>query len=207
MAPADHWKRAQLDDPFWAEQAAGLREPHVAPINELVGTLSQAKHGVRLPLAAPWHGGIHAPVLSVLNDPGEEALVPGYLCLRNPDRASDRQRHLMTAFDIDPADFCPWNGYPWPRENKKDLTPDEALDGGQALLEMMSLMTNLRLLLLLGRKARDAADAVLPELTDTYPQVQVIRSLHPLGAKSTVHREEQKLVWANIAQLIRQSRS
>ncbi len=153
MAPADNWKRAQLDDPFWAEQFAGLAEPHVAPINELVDRLSHAKGAVRLPHAAPWHGGIHAPVLSVLNDPGEEALVPDFLCLRNPDRASDRQRHLMTEFDIDPADFCPWNGYPWPRENKKDLTPEEALEGGRALLEIMSLMTNLRLLLLLGRKA------------------------------------------------------
>ncbi|MFJ6416546.1 hypothetical protein [Paeniglutamicibacter sp. NPDC091659] len=204
MAPADNWKRAQLDDPFWAEQFAGLAKPHVAPINELVDRLSHAKGAVRLPHAAPWHGGIHAPVLCVLNDPGEEALVPDFLCLRNPDRASDRQRHLMTEIGIDPADFCPWNGYPWPRENKKDLTPEEALEGGRALLEIMSLMTNLRLLLLLGRKARDAADAVLPELEATYPQLEVVRSLHPLGAKSTVHRQEQKVVWANVAALIKQ---
>ncbi|GAA1497589.1 hypothetical protein [Paeniglutamicibacter kerguelensis] len=204
MAPADNWKRAQLDDSFWAEQFAGLQDPHVAPINELVDRLSHAKGAVRLPHAAPWHGGIHAPVLSVLNDPGEKTLVPDFLCLRNPDRASDRQRHLMTEFDINPSDFCPWNGYPWPRENKKDLTPGEALEGGRALLEIMSLMTNLRLLLLLGRKARDAADAVLPELTASYPHLEVVRSLHPLGAKSTVHRQEQKVVWANVATLIKQ---
>lgn len=202
MAPADNWKRAQLDDPFWVGQLAGLTEPHVAPINELVNRLSHAKGAVRLPHAAPWHGGIHAPVLIVLNDPGVEALVPDFLCLRNPDRASDRQRHLMTEFDIDPVDFCPWNGYPWPRENKKDLTPEEALEGGRALLEMMSLMTDLRLLLLLGRKARDTADAVLPELTEAYPHLEIVRSLHPLGAKSTVHRQEQKVVWANVASLI-----
>lgn len=206
MAPADHWKRAHTDDPFWAGQAAGLREPHVAPVNDLVEALSLAKHGVKLPLAAPWHGGIKAPALVVLNDPGEAALVPDFLCVRNPDRASDRQRHLMTASGINPADLCPWNGYPWPRENKKDLTPEEALEGGQALLEMMGLMSDLRLLLLLGRKARDAADAVLPELTAAHPHLEIIRSLHPLGAKSTAHREEQKLLWAGVARLIGQYR-
>lgn len=201
MAPADNWKRAQLHDPFWEGQRAGSTEPHVAPINELVDRLGQAR-GVRLPLAAPWHGGIHAPVLIVLNDPGEEALVPEFLCLRNPDRASDRQRHLMTEFKIEPTDLCPWNGYPWPRETKKDLTPEEAIEGGRALLAVMSTMTNLRLLLLLGRKARDAADAVLPELTATYPQLEVVRSLHPLGAKSTVHRQEQKGVWSDVADFL-----
>ena len=207
MAPADNWKRAQPGDPFWDGQVAGLDRPHVAPINELVDRLSAAKGGVRLPAAAPWHGGIHAPALCVLNDPGEEARVPELLCLRNPDRAADRQRQLMTAFDIAPEDICPWNGYPWPRESKKELTPDEALEGGSALLEMMSLMTDLRLLLLLGRKARDAADAVLPALLMAHPQVHVIRSLHPLGAKSTVHREEQKLVWADISTRIAAART
>lgn len=207
MAPADRWKRAQLDDPFWAEQYAGRREPHVAPVNELIDTLSRAKHAVKLPLAAPWHGGTQAPVLCVLNDPGEAAAVPDFLCVRTPDRTSDRLRHLMTAFDIDPADVCLWNGYPWPRETKKDLTPQEALEGGEALLRMMSLMDNLQVLLLLGRKPRDAADAVLPELASTYPDLRVVRSLHPLGAKSTVHRAEQKALWANVAHRIRQVRA
>ncbi|MGL3806188.1 hypothetical protein ACSYDW_08840 [Paeniglutamicibacter sp. R2-26] len=207
MAVADQWKRAHPGDPFWAGQLAGSAEPHVAPINELIERLGQAKGPVRLPLAAPWHGGINAPVLCVLNDPGEEALVPDFLCVRNPDRASDRQRHLMTEFGIDPADLCPWNGYPWPRETKKDLTPEEALDGGRALLEVMALMTDLRLLMLLGRKARDAADAVLPELARSHPGLEIVRSRHPLGAKSTVHRQEQKVVWGNMASFLTRGRA
>lgn len=204
MALADNWKRAQPDDPFWGAQRAGQGAPHVAPLNELILRLGQEKHGVRLPMAAPWHGGIHAPALIVLNDAGEPRDEATFMCVRNPDRAADRQRQLMTEFDIDPADFCHWNGYPWPRSDpKRDLTPEQAIEGGRTLLEVMGLMTDLKMLLLLGRKAQDAADAVIPEIASGFPQLHIVRSLHPLGAKRTVDREEQKRVWAGIADLLR----
>ena len=207
MAPADKWKRAQPDDPFWVQQCEGLRAEHAAPLNELIGRLGDDKDGVRLPLAAPWHGGIHAPALMVLNDAGEPRDETRFMCIRNPDRAADRQRHLMTEFDIDPADLCHWNGYPWPRlDPKRDLTPEQSLEGGRALLEVMGLMTELRMLLLLGRKAQDAADAVLPEIVSGYPDLHIVRSLHPLGAKRTVDREEQKRVWAGIASRLREGK-
>lgn len=206
MAPADHWKRAQLDGPFWDSQRAGTWAPHVAPINALVDRLAVIKDSVPLPYAAPWHGGIEAPVLCVLNDAGEQARVAEFFCIRTPDRTSDRLRHLMTEFQIAPEEISFWNGYPWPRETKKDLLPEEALEGGTALLEMLALMKNVKLLLLLGRKARDAADAVLPELLSAHAELRIIRSLHPLGAKSTVHREEQKALWAAVASLINQAK-
>ncbi|MFL4472463.1 hypothetical protein ACIPVK_00485 [Paeniglutamicibacter sp. MACA_103] len=207
MALPDNWKRAQPEDPFWDEQRAGLRAPHVAPINELIGRLGAAKGGVRPPLAAPWHGGIHAPALIVLNDAGEPREETSFMCIRNPDRAAERQRHLMTEFDIDPTDFCHWNGYPWPRSDpKKDMTPEQSLEGGKALLEVMALMTDLKMLLLLGRKAQDAADAVHPEISSTFPGLHVVRSLHPLGAKRTVDRVEQKRVWAGIADRLREGK-
>ncbi len=207
MAPADKWKRAQPGDPFWEEQRAGLRTAHVAPLNELIRRHGDDKDGVRLPLAAPWHGGIHAPALIVLNDAGEPRDETTFMCIRNPDRAADRQRHLMTEFNIDPADFCHWNGYPWPRSDpKRDMTPEQSIEGGRALLEVMELMTDLKMLLLLGRKAQDAADAVLPEIRSAFPDLHIVRSLHPLGAKRTVDREEQKRVWAGIAGRLREAK-
>lgn len=206
MAPADHWKRAQFDDPFWDSQRAGILEAHVEPINALVDKLGAAKGSVPLPYAAPWHGGINAPVLCVLNDPGEQARIAEFFCIRTPDRTSDRLRHLMTEFDVAPQDVSFWNGYPWPRETKKDLLPEEALEGGRALLEILCLMKDLKLLLLLGRKPRDAADAVLPELLAAHPELRIIRSLHPLGAKSTVQRQEQKTLWNDVASLIDQAK-
>lgn len=208
MALADNWERALPGDPFWDEQRAGLRAAHVAPLNDLIGRLGDAKGGVRLPLAAPWHGGIHAPALIVLNDAGEPREETTFMCLRNPDRAAERQRHLMTEFEMDPADFCHWNGYPWPRTDpKRDLTPEQSLEGGGALLEVMGLMTDLQMLLLLGRKAQDAADTVLPEIHAAFPGLHIVRSLHPLGAKRTVDRQEQKAVWAGIAARLRDGKS
>lgn len=207
MAPADNWKRAQRGDPFWEVQLAGRHDPHVAPLNKLIDALAAAKGGVRLPLAAPWHGGIHAPALLVLNDAGEPREETTFMCIRNTDRAADRQRHLMTEFGIEPTDFCHWNGYPWPRADpKRDLKPEQSLEGGLALLKVMGLMTDLRMLLLLGRKAQDAADAVLPQLRAAYPGLHIVRSLHPLGAKRTVDREEQKHIWAAIAARLREAR-
>ena len=208
MALADNWKRAQSGDPFWDEQSAGLHAAHVAPLNELIVRLGDAKGGVRLPLAAPWHGGIHAPALIVLNDAGEPRDETTFMCIRNPDRAADRQRHLMTEFGIHPTDFCQWNGYPWPRSDpKRDLTPEQSAEGGRALLEVMGLMTDLEMLLLLGKKAQDAADAVLPQIHSTFPELHIVRSLHPLGAKRTVDRQEQKRVWAGIAGRLRAGRA
>lgn len=200
MAPADNWKRALPHDSFWEEQRAGIGEAHVAPLNDLVLALGAAKGGLRLPFAAPWHGGIHAPALIVLNDAGEPTDETTFLCIRNPDRAADRQRHLMTEFNMNPGDLCPWNGYPWPRTDpKRALTPQQSLEGGRALLRVMGLMVDLKMLLLLGRMAQDAADAVFPELRSAYPELPIVRSLHPLGAKRTVDRNEQKRVWADIA--------
>lgn len=208
MAPQDNWKRARPGDLFWDEQAAGLNAAHVAPLNELIVRLGQTRGGVRLPLAAPWHGGIHAPALIVLNDAGEPRDETTFLCIRNPDRAADRQRHLMTEFGIDPADFCHWNGYPWPRNDpKRDLTPEQSVEGGRALLEVMGLMTDLKMLLLLGKKAQEAADAVLPQIQSAFPGLSLVRSLHPLGAKRTVDREEQKRVWAGIADRLREGKA
>lgn len=208
MALADHWKRAQPDDPFWQEQLADRFDPHVAPLNSLIERLGAAKGGVGMPLAAPWHGGINAPALVVLNDAGEPGEETTFMCIRNPDRAADRQRHLMTEFNIDPVNFCYWNGYPWPRvDPKRDMTPEQSLEGGLALLEVMGLMTDLRMLLLLGRKAQDAAAAVLPQLLAAHPKVHIIRSLHPLGAKRAVDRQEQKRIWADIAARLQEASS
>ncbi len=208
MALADNWKRARPGDPFWDEQRAGVQAAHVRPLNELILQLGDAKGGVRLPLAAPWHGGIHARALIVLNDAGEPRDETTFMCIRNPDRAADRQRHLMTEFDIDPADFCHWNGYPWPRVGpKRDLTPEQALEGGLALLAAMGLMADLRMLLLLGKKAQAAADTVLVQIHSGFPGLHVVRSLHPLGAKRTVDREEQKRVWAGISDRLREGKT
>ena len=142
----------------------------------------------------------------VLNDAGEPREETTFMCIRNPDWAADRQRHLMKGFNIAPGDLCHWNGYPWPRADpKRPLTPQQSLEGGRALLQVMGLMVNLKMLLLLGRMAQDAADAMLPELCSAYPKLQIVRSLHPLGAKRTVDRNEQKRAWANIATRIRQT--
>ncbi|GAA5226438.1 hypothetical protein [Paeniglutamicibacter antarcticus] len=207
MASADNWKRAQPHDPFWEEQREGMTEAHVAPLNELILGLGAAKGGLRLPFAAPWHGGIDAPALVVLNDAGEPREETTFMCVRSPDRAADRQRHLMTEFNIDPGDLCHWNGYPWPRKDpKRKLTPRQSLEGGQALMQVMGLMVDLKMLLLLGRMAQDAADAVLPDLRSAYPELRIVRSLHPLGAKRTVDRDEQKRVWSDIAARLGETR-
>ena len=63
----------------------------------------------------------------------------------------------------------------------------------------MGLMADLRMLLLLGKKAQAAADTVLVQIHSGFPGLHVVRSLHPLGAKRTVDREEQKRVWAGIS--------
>ena len=54
---------------FRQSQEAGIRLPHIAPINALVDELREEGRGW-VPYVAPVYGGVDAQMLSVLRDPG-----------------------------------------------------------------------------------------------------------------------------------------
>ncbi|MDT7617252.1 MAG: hypothetical protein QOF00_4699 [Pseudonocardiales bacterium] len=146
-----------MSDPaFRAAQEADRYAPHVKPINELVDSLRDDVRGW-MPHVAPLHRGIHAGVLSVLRDPGPATQAgsgSGFLCIENDDPTAERQLELFTEAGMTPADVTPWNAYPWyinaaPKPAQLDL-------GVESLVELLDLMTDLRVVFLQGNDARSS---------------------------------------------------
>lgn len=177
-----------MSDPvFRASQEAGRYAPHVRPINELVDGLRDDTRGW-MPHVAPLHGGTEARVLSVLRDPGpatRDGRGSGFLCIENDDPTAERQLRMFTDVGIAMADITPWNAYPW----YINAAPRPAqLDAGVApLVELLGLMTGVRVVFLQGNHARDG----WARLTTRHPVLarkidRVITTFHP-GRQALFH--------------------
>ena len=159
--------------------------PHLVALNQLVERLRD-QSGLFVPFVAAEHGGIDAPILSVLRDPGKATSATGVLSVSNPDPTSRRQRELMSEVGLEPQELTPWNAYPfaWDAELDGPLTPEAVARGAVILAEVIDLMTNLRVLLLQGQEARWAwamVQAFLPSMQD--PAFEVVQTCHPLGTR------------------------
>src|SRR4051812_19542611 len=101
---------------FRKSQVDHRMDPHIAPINELVGRLQNRDGRGWLPEVAPLHGGVDARVLSVLRDPGpmtQGGQGSGFLCIENDDATAEAQFLLFEEYGILPRWVLPWNAYPW----------------------------------------------------------------------------------------------
>lgn len=100
------------DEPFRVTQEQARYAPHVRAINELVDQLRDPGGRGWMPYVAPWHGGVHARVLSVLRDPGpktQDGAGSGFLCVENDDPTAELQCRAFAEVGIDAHDVTPWN--------------------------------------------------------------------------------------------------
>lgn len=173
---------AKLSDPFWEQQRRDTHAEHVQAISDFVTTLRNYRSR-EVPHVAPFHGGIHARVLSVLADPGDKAVATGFLCVRNPDPTSRVQRDLMNLLAIGPRDLTPWNAYPWAR-SPGNLSDEERTAGEDALLQIVDRMSErLRVVFLQGDRAKEIGLAVQRTIERQRPGVVVVATCHPLGTR------------------------
>lgn len=185
--------------------------PHLVTLNQLVERLRD-QSGLFVPFVAAEHGGIDAPILSVLRDPGKATSTTGVLTVSNPDPTSRRQRELMLEVGLEPQDLTPWNAYPFAWDAGRDgpLTPEAVARGAVVLAEVIELMTNLRVLLLQGQEARWAwamVQAFMPSMQN--PSFAVVRTCHPLGTRgrsaeaTSANKAEQVRQWVTAAKQAR----
>jgi len=143
------------DAEFRRSQEAGLRLPHIAPINSLVDELREKGRGW-VPYVAPLYGGIHAELLSVLRDPGPmtnaEKDGSGFLCLENDDAAAELFATLLAEAGIAPDWMIPWNAYPWYINRKPNAA--ELAAGIDPLRQLLALLPRVRVVMLNGRDAQ-----------------------------------------------------
>lgn len=181
-------------------------DAHLEPLNDLVDRLRTKRSG-QVPHIHPEHGGVHAPVLSVLSDPGKATQRTRVLWTQNPDPTSRRQRELMAEVGLLPRDLCPWNAYPWQLDPDSDPpAPDVGMlaAGAVVLSDVIGLMENLQVLLLQGRSAQDAWDILRAFRTRlAHPRFEVVRTMHPLGSRGNKEKlAQQSRDWLRVAQLV-----
>lgn len=109
-----------------------------------------------MPHVAPLHGGVQARLLWLGSDPGPLPPTPGrpyegFLSVENDDAGSARLGALLRRADIDVAETCPWNAYPWYVDHEP--TAAELKAGLEPLRRVMNLLEQLEVLVLLGRLA------------------------------------------------------
>jgi Uracil DNA glycosylase superfamily. len=181
--------RRMSDKDFLADQCSRLHEAHIAPITGFVDSLRTPK--MWLPYVAPMHGGVNARMLTILRDPGKGTLYEtgsGMLSVENDDQTAETQFGLMEQAGLTPADFTPWNAYPWFID--RNPTDAELLDASPTLVGLLELLPNLVVVMLQGGQAQAAWRIALeaqPSLRrrrlitlETYhPSVQALRTPSP----------------------------
>ena len=181
--------RRMADERFRREQERGRYAAHVRPINEFIDSLRDSDGRGWLPHVAPFHGGVHARVLSVLRDPGpktQDGSGSGFLCIENDDPTAERQVEAFAAVGIQASDITPWNAYPW--YVNRAPTAAERQAGVDPLVQLIELLPQLRVVFLQGNDAKDGWRRVLVR----HPTIE--RTRH-ITSVATYHPGRQAL-WA-----------
>jgi hypothetical protein len=182
-----------------------IREPHVAPLNELADEIADAKGLPRghVPYVDPDCRGIHARALVLLDNPSTKAEAgtgSGLLSLDNNDRTARNIREAYERHHIDGADTVGWNVVPFPVINSNGgSTRAERREGTRWLREFVSRCPNLKTVLLLGRAAQDGW--ALAGLRDS---LEAILSPHPSmrGLNSNGGRERFNAALTSLARAL-----
>jgi hypothetical protein len=150
------------DDPaVVAAKLARIREPHVAPLNDLVDEIAKAMGFPRghIPYVDPDCGGIHARALHLLDNPSTKAEAgtgSGLLSLDNPDNTARNLRKAYQLHNIRLTDVVGWNAVPFPVAGERNggSTGAEQRAGAPWIREFVRRCPNLKYVLLLGVPAR-----------------------------------------------------
>lgn len=188
--------RGMSDAAERARRLARVREPHVAPINELVDGLRVRIGRDDIPYVDPNVGGTAARLLLLLQDPGGKAAgdadASGLLSWDNDDPTAQMCSELFAHAGIPWADAVPWNAWPWikPWANR-DLADD-------ATLRVTKLLPHLTAVLVLGNEARSQWSRIGNQVPNRRP-LRVILGVHPAGRGLT--RGSQQLRADGVRQL------
>lgn len=186
-----------LGDPIAREmRRAQLMEPHVAPLTEFVAQLRlRVGPEAIVPDFDPWDGGTRARVLFLLEAPGGRAVQSGFVSRNNPDETAKNFFELNHAAGIARTQSVTWNVVPWyigTGTRIRAATTADVKAGAESLERLLSLLRELRAVVLIGRKAARVADLV----TRLRPSLRMFRSPHPSPMFMNRSPENRKSVLA-----------
>lgn len=188
---------------------AMLTLPHVKPLADYVAVLwSDLGDQYHIPNFDPCDGGIQARILFLLEAPGPKAKASGFVSRNNPDPTAKNLWNLIHDAGIARADTLIWNIVPWYVGTGKRIRPVNAADISQAmphLKALLSLLPQLQLVVLVGRKAQ-SAEPQIQRLT-VFP---IRHTCHMSGQVFNISPEKRRLTeeaFSNIAEFLRTQKS
>jgi uracil-DNA glycosylase len=140
-----------------------LTSPHVAPLTEHVHRIRAERGADRVPDFDPTEAGTTAPILLLLEAPGPKATTErggsGFISPDNNDASAENMWWLLREAGIDRStDAVTWNVVPWyvGTDNKiRPVSTSDLLAARPYISELISLLPNLRVVVLIGKKAAD----------------------------------------------------
>lgn len=140
-----------------------LHEEHVAPLTEFVERLRQSKPNAAVPYFDTTEAGIEARILLLLEAPGRRSALEagsGFVSPDNDDQSAQNMWRLLRETGIDRGrDIATWNVVPWYLGDGRRIRATRASDleeARAATRELLSLLPNVRVVVLLGRPAAAA---------------------------------------------------
>ncbi len=158
---------------------ARIFEPHISPLTAFVETIRKETGLIReIPYFDPLDGGINAKCLFLFEAPGPRAVHSGFISRNNPDESAKNFFELNHQAGLQRELTISWNVVPWYIGSGTKIRPankHDIDDGKKYLLNLLSLLPNLRIIVLGGKKAQKAEVLIAA----TYPEIIVVKMPHP----------------------------
>jgi uracil-DNA glycosylase len=161
-----------------------LNLPHVAPLTKFVDELRQ-RRDAEYPYFDPLDGGTDASLLFLFEKPGPMTAADhnrkgsGFISRDNDDPTAEATFWFMQQAGISRAETVVWNVVPGWNGTRK-ITSAELLNGLRDLRTLLSLLPNLRAIVLVGKKAARAKPLIrtLPVFASDHPS-PLVRARYP----------------------------
>jgi uracil-DNA glycosylase len=172
----DHAKSLASEEAILLRRQA-LSAPHMRPLVEFTARLRKvAPAGV--PDFDPFDGGVNAECLFLLEAPGARAVGSGFISRDNPDETASNFFALNAEAGVPRSRTVTWNAVPWyigDSTRIRAATGRDLRDADRHLEELLSLLPQLKVVVLIGRKAQRLRTSV----KGLAPSASVLSCPHP----------------------------
>ena len=181
------------------EHRLGMLElPHIAPLTEYVRELRARGFG-DVPFFDPMDGGVNATSLFLLEKPGPMASSSGFISRNNNDKTANNTYDFMIKANIERSTTCLWNTVPGWNGTRK-ITSAELKAGAASLHRLFRLLPNLRVVILVGKKAQKAEPLI------SNKNIAILSSFHPSPITYATAPDKWAAIpmeWAKVHQILK----